>query len=122
MPGGDGTGPLGAGPRTGRGTGYCADYNAPGYANPVFRRSWFGFGRGLGRGWFGRGRRCRVFPGWRGWGYPRYYSPIPVSLEQEKGILQDEKSILEQEAKALNQELGDIEKRTQELKKGSVNK
>ena len=122
MPGGDGTGPLGMGSRTGRGMGYCVGYDTPGYASPVFRRRWFGFGRGFGRGWFGQGRRYRVFPGQRAWGYPRYYSPAPVSLEQEKGILQDEKSILEQEAKALKQELGDIEKRIQGIKKGSANK
>lgn len=48
MPGGDGTGPLGRGPRTGRGLGYCNNYPQPGYANPSP-----GFGRGLG---FGRGR------------------------------------------------------------------
>ena len=68
MPFGDGTGPRGMGPMTGRGAGYCAGFGQPGFANPVPRRGWFGLGfgwrrqygypyvgRGLGRG-RGRGR------------------------------------------------------------------
>ena len=35
MPAGDGTGPLGVGPMTGRAAGYCAGYPVPGYMNPV---------------------------------------------------------------------------------------
>jgi hypothetical protein len=38
MPGGDRTGPAGLGPMTGRGAGYCAGFDVPGYANPVPRR------------------------------------------------------------------------------------
>ena len=47
MPGGDRTGPLGAGPRTGRGMGDCSGYDRPGFANQatVFRGG-FGFGHG----------------------------------------------------------------------------
>ena len=71
MPRGDGTGPAGMGPMTGRAAGYCAGYSTPGFANPVprmgmgFRRgagyygrgAGFGGGRGRGRGYgnFGRG-------------------------------------------------------------------
>ena len=79
MPWGDGTGPMGLGPMTGRAAGFCAGYPVPGYMNPAvgYRGSgassygvapygygvvpygvgprWFGgFGRGGGRGW-GRG-------------------------------------------------------------------
>lgn len=35
MPAGDGTGPLGSGPMTGRAAGFCAGYPVPGYANPL---------------------------------------------------------------------------------------
>ena len=35
MPAGDGTGPLGFGPMTGRAAGYCAGYPVPGYANVI---------------------------------------------------------------------------------------
>jgi len=41
MPRGDGTGPTGKGPMTGRGAGYCAGYPTPGYEN-------------AGRGWLSR--------------------------------------------------------------------
>jgi hypothetical protein len=35
MPAGDGTGPLGFGPMTGRAAGYCAGYPVPGYMYPT---------------------------------------------------------------------------------------
>lgn len=41
MPAGNGTGPLGLGPMTGRAAGYCAGFPVPGYVNPVAGR---GFG------------------------------------------------------------------------------
>ena len=68
MPGGNGTGPMGMGPMTGRGAGYCAGYGMPGFANAP--RGWgygmdYGWGRGFGRV-FGRG----VGPG-RGFGMRR---------------------------------------------------
>ncbi|MCD6575698.1 MAG: DUF5320 domain-containing protein [Nanoarchaeota archaeon] len=44
MPFGDGTGPDGRGPMTGRGLGYCAGYNSPGFTRGV------PMGRGFGRG------------------------------------------------------------------------
>ena len=51
MPGGDGTGPMGRGPMTGGGFGYCS-----GYGGVMTRRSsWGGFGRGMRRA-FGWGR------------------------------------------------------------------
>jgi len=60
MPGGDGTGPGGLGPMTGRAAGFCAGYPVPGYANPIGGR---GYGMGWGRGFRGGGR------GWRNWYY-----------------------------------------------------
>ena len=71
MPLGDGTGPSGLGPMTGRAAGFCAGYPVPGYLNPIPGRGWFGVGRGGfprggGRGrFFGRGR------GWGGFGLGR---------------------------------------------------
>jgi hypothetical protein len=71
MPGGDGTGPAGLGPVTGRGAGYCAGFSFPGYANESMRvgmtyggsmrmprlgRAFVGRGMRLGRG--RGGRRC----------------------------------------------------------------
>jgi hypothetical protein len=42
MPGGDGTGPAGMGPMTGRAAGYCAGYSVPGFANPIPGRAAWG--------------------------------------------------------------------------------
>ena len=72
MPGGDGTGPGGMGPMTGRAAGYCAGYPVPGFMNPVGGRGYGGWGRG-GGGW---GRRNMFYAtgltGWQraGYGYP----------------------------------------------------
>ena len=41
MPFGDGTGPVGLGPMTGRAAGFCAGYPVPGYVNPVMGRAGF---------------------------------------------------------------------------------
>ncbi len=54
MPFGDGTGPRGLGPMTGRGMGYCAGFGRPGVYNPVPGGGYGGYGFGLARGW-GRG-------------------------------------------------------------------
>lgn len=48
MPGGDQTGPMGQGPISGRGMGYCSGSEQPGYMNR-------GQGRGMGRCKGGRG-------------------------------------------------------------------
>jgi len=42
MPAGDGTGPMGLGPMTGRAAGYCAGYGVPGYLNPFPGRPGYG--------------------------------------------------------------------------------
>jgi hypothetical protein len=94
MPFGDKTGPLGLGPRTGRGMGYCAGFSGPGFMSPFPGRGWFGFGRGRGGGrgwfaggrgrgfgWFGRGRRWRYWygpalPGQVGYGYLPFRSYV----------------------------------------------
>ena len=47
MPIGDGTGPAGMGPMTGRAAGYCAGYPMPGYMNP-YAGGRIGLGRGIG--------------------------------------------------------------------------
>ena len=74
MPGGDRTGPLGAGAMTGRGVGFCSGNNQPGFVSAGFGGG-RGFGRGFNRGG-GRGRRNRFYatgvPGWARWGYNQY--------------------------------------------------
>lgn len=41
MPLGDGTGPAGIGPMTGRAAGFCAGFPMPGYMNPAIGRAGF---------------------------------------------------------------------------------
>jgi len=101
MPLGDRTGPLGLGPRTGRGLGYCAGYGVPGYLSPIGRG--FGFGRGFG---YGRGYGCG-FRYAQAFGYPYRYGYTQV----------DEKAVLSAQAKALEEELNAIKARLAELEK-----
>ncbi|MBN2467689.1 MAG: DUF5320 domain-containing protein [Deltaproteobacteria bacterium] len=81
MPRGDGTGPAGFGPMTGRGAGYCAGYAVPGFANPLPGRGYGAYGRyGLGFGFRGgrRGRRRAMPYGWYGaLGVPYIGLPSP---------------------------------------------
>lgn len=60
MPRGDGTGPRGLGPMTGRGAGFCTGYRAPGYMNFGGRGLGFGRGRGNRRMWW---TAAAVIPG-----------------------------------------------------------
>ena len=100
MPRGDGTGPAGQGAMTGRGMGFCAGFNAPGFMNG-------GFGKGMGRG-FGRGRGF----GWRA----RTMQIMPI--QQPTAITEkQEKEFLEQELTALKEEMKEIEERIKEIKK-----
>lgn len=72
MPRGDRTGPMGRGPATGRGLGYCGGNEAAPFGNAG---SGLGLGlrRGLGRGF---GWRHRFFAtGQMDWGYPHYAPP-----------------------------------------------
>ncbi len=112
MPRGDRTGPWGMGPMTGRGAGFCAGYNVPGYMNPGIGRGWGrGWGFGWGRGWGGgRGRRFRGrFRWWAGAG-PWFWSVPPQPYDPAV-----ERDFLKSEADALREELVAIEKRLAEL-------
>jgi len=107
MPRGDGTGPEGLGPMTGRAAGYCAGYDRPGFTNPGGRGLARGWGRGLGRGigW----RRG----GWRGYGYfaPAYYRPpVTITPEEEKAALENEIDLLKKETEALQKRLSELDK------------
>jgi hypothetical protein len=121
MPAGDGTGPRGMGPMTGRGAGYCAGYGAPGYASPMPGRG-FGMGRGGGRG---RGWRHMYYatglPGWARYGYapawgappPAAYGPYgaPPTPEQETEFLKSQAEMLKEELDAISQRIAELEKK-----------
>lgn len=102
MPRGNGTGPNGMGPMTGRAAGFCTGYGVPGYANPGYGRG-FGSGRGFG---YGRGF---------GWGRtygsavpfvpPAGYAPGPdterKSLEYQADLLEEELQTIRRRLDAL---------------------
>jgi len=107
MPRGDGTGPGGMGPMTGRAAGYCAGYDRPGFTNPIGGRLGGGFG-------WGRGRRMGR------WGYSGVvpvvassygavpYGPAPYAPERELEFMQSQ-------AKVVGDQLEQIQKRISEL-------
>jgi hypothetical protein len=73
MPRGDRTGPMGFGPITGRGAGYCGGFGEQGFMNPAGRRG--------GRGW--RHWYCATgLPGWAraGSGLPTWGAPLAPLL------------------------------------------
>jgi hypothetical protein len=110
MPRGDRTGPIGRGPMTGRGAGFCGGYAMPGYTSQIPGRG-FGmrFGGGRGRGW-GRG--------WQAWGsfyapgFPYPYENVPVRPTLDK---ESETKLLKVQAERMRESLEAIEKRLTEL-------
>jgi hypothetical protein len=120
MPRGDGTGPGGMGPMTGRAAGYCAGYSVPGYVNPMFGR---GFGRGFGRFGGGRGRGFRHMywatglPGWarynpvysaRGGGFPPNLIQ-QITPEQEVEALKNQAKYMQEDMDAIRQRIQELE-------------
>lgn len=116
MPAGNGRGPMGAGPMTGRGTGFCAGYSAPGYVNPVRGCGYSGFGRGGGRGrrnqsyaadmiFRGRGlRNCRM-ANYAG----ADYASSEYSAEHELMIMKEQSEFMQKELAAINERIKDLE-------------
>ncbi len=121
MPRGDGTGPAGFGPMTGRAAGYCAGYPAPGFMNPYGRGFGGAWGRGGGFGW-----RNRFYAtGLTGWqragtgGAPPYapYAPgygAPFTREQQIDALKGQAGCLESELEAIRKRLEELEAGTGE--------
>lgn len=122
MPGGDGSGPRGQGSMTGRGLGYCAGYNAPGY---VTGGGWGGRGRG---GWGGRGGRgyrnwyyATGMPGWMraGWAPGPYAAPYQGGVPYQAPTAGSEATALRSQAEYLQDALSEVKKRLEELEKES---
>lgn len=114
MPRGNGRGPDGMGPMTGRAAGFCAGFNVPGHANPVSGRCFgMGFGRGRGSGGGGgRGFRNRFYatgqPGWMRHGA----NPVQfqeADPESEKEYLKNQEKAIESELEAVKKRLGELE-------------
>lgn len=116
MPRGDGTGPMGAGPMTGRALGFCAGYDVPGYIQPG-PGGGFGLGFGRGRGFRGRGWRHMYYatglPGWMRFG--AYPAPYGYQVPYREPDPEMEKQALKNQADALQAELEYIQKRLSEI-------
>lgn len=113
MPQGDRTGPMGQGPITGRGLGFCSGFDTPGYAK--------GFGGGMGRGFgFGRGRgmgmgngRGRNFGG----AFTGFFQGSPwmqtVSKDDEVKMLKAQAESLKRSQKVIEKRLSDLDKESE---------
>jgi hypothetical protein len=108
---------------TGRRAGYCAGFDAPGFANPAPGR---GYGRGRGCGsagpWGfgciggGRGWHHRFYatgrPGWARYPYaygPAWGDPPPLTKEQELESLQRDAEWLKDQLDAIGRRIEDLE-------------
>lgn len=118
MPGFDGTGPLGAGPRTGGGFGYCPPYGGPAYNGSPY--PYYGVGRGgyprgggRGRAWGGGRGRGYGFPAYPA--YPPAYPPAPFGGSSPR----EELDFLRAQEKGIRDELDSIRSRIGELEKES---
>ena len=112
MPRGDRTGPTGMGAMSGRGNGYCAGAEVPGFANRMPGRA-FGMGAGRGRGFGGGGR------GWRhmsnAMGLPGRMRCGNAGFPYQNSEPAQEKQLLKSRAEALQSELDVIRKRLSEV-------
>ena len=115
MPRGDRTGPMGSGPMTGRGAGYCGGVGEPAFMNPAGRGG-FG-GRGGGRGWR-HWFNATGLPGWAraGMGVPAWGAsfspPAPVAAATAPGV---ELTALKAHAVQLEQTLHSLRQRIENL-------
>lgn len=103
MPRGDGTGPNGMGPMTGRGAGFCSG-NTTGLAGR-------GFGRGPRRG-------CGRGPG-RGFGMRNFNNFSEVNTVRSTI---DETKVLKQHAENLSNELEEVKNRLEMLENSNTDK
>jgi len=108
MPGYDGTGPLGAGSRTGLGSGYCTQGAGAGAATGRI-----GVLRGVGRGGIPRGGghgRCFGGRGWWGWLASGFYPARTSSSDYEVERLREELAKAHKAVQELEARLAELEK------------
>jgi len=104
---------MGLGPMTGRAAGFCAGYGAPGYANPMPGRGFYGRGRGGGgrgfRHWFhatgltARQRAAMYMPPYAG-GF------APPSVEQQVEALKAQAAYFESALADIKKQIEEVEK------------
>ncbi|MDD5222624.1 MAG: DUF5320 domain-containing protein [bacterium] len=128
MPGFNGTGPMGMGPRTGGGFGFCSPGTGSAFPGPGRNFIHKGAGRGFAPRGGGRGR---VFGGGRGrsfLGYGRrgeWFGMGPICWDyypggsyghgrpatDEKPFLEEQLSSLKKEIEAVRSRIGELEKK-----------
>lgn len=111
MPAGDGTGPWGYGPRSGRAAGYCAGFGRPGFLN---RRAGPGLGLGFrgGRGPGPKGLCRRFLPGLgKGfWSRPATSAEFAATEQkQQRRTLQEQIEFMENALTELRQRLYELD-------------
>jgi hypothetical protein len=99
MPGKDGTGPFGVGPRNGRGCCPCAGYPVLPYVG-----CGMGFGRGRDFRWMAQATGA---PGMMRFGYPA--APATIGPTQEKALLENQAKILENQLEQVKDQLKRLE-------------
>ncbi|MFX0100088.1 MAG: DUF5320 domain-containing protein [Candidatus Hodarchaeota archaeon] len=121
MPRGDGTGPAGQGPMTGRGLGFCAGYDTPGFTKGP-GMGWGG--RGMAWGWGGRGGRGMAWGRGARWGVapvtPAYPTWVPTQVPVQQPVdnvefLKSQKNALEAQVTNLQVALEQLAKKIEEL-------
>ncbi|MCK5125510.1 MAG: DUF5320 domain-containing protein [candidate division Zixibacteria bacterium] len=112
MPGGDRTGPSGAGPLSGRGAGLCSGNDFAGFAN---RRNWPGAGFNRGGNRAGRGRRRMNSVYGQGAQRGMQYSNDVNAQFDSQVFLEDEINALKQQSEQITKALQSIQKRLDEI-------
>jgi hypothetical protein len=113
MPRGDGTGPMGMGPMTGRRAGFCGGSGVAGFMSRAPGLGAFGRGRG-GRGG-GRGWRNMFYAtGLTGWQRAAMDAAAP-SAATTAPTAEAEKQFLEGQMAAIQSQLDEVRKRLAEL-------
>ncbi len=135
MSGGDGTGPRGFGPMTGRAAGFCTGFGVPGYANFAIGRGYRAWGRGRGggggrgnRNWFyatgltGWQRAAGYMPAWGNsfaYGGPYYAPAMPAAnRQQEVDALKAQAEYLEDALEGIRLQLKELEAKQAETRPG----
>ena len=102
MPRGDGIGPMGNGPMTGRGAGFCAGVGMSGATSAIGRFGGFGCRRGGGGGMRGAGMRAQ-----------NRFMAQPYG--EEGAAAANEKEVLSRQMNALETQLQQVKQRLEQL-------
>ena len=114
MPGFDRSGPMGTGPMTGGGRGWCR--RAVGAVHPPVYGSGYGYGRGMGfRRGFGRAYGRSAGPAFGGYAYPPITGMAgPLSTTDELAMLQANADAMRTSLESIQRRIAELENPTDE--------